>query len=149
MVQETVVIKFKRLVAHAQDETDLVPSTEMSAGVDLVAVDHYYNEENKYHEYGTGIAVEIPKGYELQIRPRSSIRKKSLVLINSPGTIDADYRGEIIVTFKEIDNRGEIYGIGERIAQAVLVPIPKVLYKEVEELTDTERGDGGFGSTGS
>lgn len=148
MAQETVVIKFKRLVAHAQEERDLVPATELAAGVDLVAVDHYYDEDNKYHEYGVGIAVEIPQGYELQIRPRSSIRKKSLILVNSPGTIDADYRGELIVTFKEIDDRGEIYAVGERIAQAVLVPIPKVVYQEVEELTDTKRGDGGFGSTG-
>jgi dUTP pyrophosphatase len=70
-------------------------------------------------------------------------------LVNSPGTIDADYRGELIVTFKEIDDRGEIYAVGERIAQAVLVPIPQVRYEEVDELTDTERGDGGFGSTGS
>jgi dUTP pyrophosphatase len=146
---QAVTIKFKRLVAHAQDEKDLVPATKLAAGVDLVAVDHCYDEDNKYHEYGVGIAVEIPPGYELQIRPRSSIRKKSLVLVNSPGTIDADYRGELIVTFKEIDDRGEIYAVGERIAQAVLVPIPQVRYEEVDELTDTERGDGGFGSTGS
>ena len=144
-----VTIKFKRLVAHAQDASDLVPATELAAGVDLVAVDHYYDEDNKYHEYGCGIAVEIPPGYELQIRPRSSIRKKSLILVNSPGTIDADYRGELIVTFKEIDDRGEIYSIGDRIAQAVLVAVPRVEYVEVDKLTDTERGDGGFGSTGS
>lgn len=149
MDQTQVIIKFKRLVAHAQDEQDLVPATPGSAGIDLVATDHCYDEDRKYHEYGTGIAVEIPPGYELQIRPRSSIRKTSLVLINSPGTIDSDYRGELIVSFKEIDDRGEIYSVGDRIAQAVLVPLPAVKYKEVEELTDTKRGDGGFGSTGS
>ena len=137
--------------SHAQEEADLVPSTPGSAGIDLIAVDHYFNAELGYHEYGTGISVEIPPGYEAQIRPRSSIRKKDLVLINSPGTIDSDYRGEVKVTFNEINSEGhspEIYAIGDRIAQIVVVPVPSVKFVEVKELSDTKRGSGGFGSTG-
>lgn len=146
-----LTVKFKRLVTHAQDESDLVPATVGAAGIDLIATDHYFDNDYLYHEYGTGLAIELPPGYEAQIRPRSSISKQDLVLVNSPGTIDSDYRGEIKVRFKELDNRSsnrQIYSVGERIAQLVVVPVPAVKFVEVKELSDTKRGSGGFGSTG-
>ncbi len=143
-----VTVKIKRLVDHAQLVGDLVPATPGSAGIDLIATDHYYDSENHFHEYGTGLSIQLPEGYEAQIRPRSSISKKSLLLINSPGTIDSDYTGELIVRFKEVDPRSEIYQVGDRIAQLVVMPVPKVSFVEVDELTDTKRGSGGFGSTG-
>jgi len=140
-----LTIKFKRLVAHAQTPEY---ATEHSAGLDLYCTDYNYDRENKFHEYGIGIAVEIPEGYEGQIRPRSSISKTSLMLCNPPGTIDSDYRGELIVRFKAIDDREIIYGIGDRVAQLVIKPVPKVQLIEVDELTNTKRSNGGFGSTG-
>lgn len=143
-----VTVKVKRLVDHAQTIEELTPATFGSVGVDLVATDHYYDKDHHFHEYGTGIAIQLPPGYEAQVRPRSSISKKSLVLINSPGTIDSDYTGEIIVRFKEVDNRNDIYSVGERIAQIVIVPVPAVSFVEVDELESTKRGSGGFGSTG-
>ncbi len=148
LLEKKVIVKVKRLVAHAQLVEELVPATDGSVGIDLVAADHCYEEEYNFHEYGTGLAIQIPKGYEAQIRPRSSISKKSLVLINSPGTIDSDYTGELIVRFKVVDARNEIYNVGDRIAQLVIVPVPKVEFVEVQELDSTERGSGGFGSTG-
>lgn len=145
---DNVTIKVKRLVSNAQTIEDLKPKTDGSIGIDLVAIDHYYDKDHKYHEYGTGIAIQIPEGYEAQLRPRSSIRKSSLVLVNSPATIDRDYTGELIVTFKEIDDREDIYSVGDRVAQLVIAPVPKVTFVEVSELDSTERGSGGFGSTG-
>ena len=142
---QPLTIKFKRLTPHALEPEY---ASENAAGLDLYAADYYYDHDNKYHEYGTGIAIEIPEGYEGQIRPRSSISKMSLMLANPPGTIDSDYRGELIVRFKDSDNRGVIYSVGERIAQLIIKPVPKVQLLEVEELNDTKRGAGGFGSTG-
>ncbi len=146
-----LTVKFKRLVVHAQEESDLVPSTSGSAGIDLIATDHYWDNDLHYHEYGTGISIELPPGYEAQIRPRSSISKKDLILVNSPGTIDSDYRGELKVRFKELNSHvtnPQIYDIGDRIAQLIVVPVPQVKFVEVKELSDTKRGSGGFGSTG-
>lgn len=97
----------------------------------------------------TGIAMEIPKGYEVQIRPRSSLAKNhGITIVNTPGTIDADYRGEIIVLLVNLGVHQVDINQGDRIAQAVLCPIPDFEILEVEELTSTERGSGGFGSTG-
>jgi dUTP pyrophosphatase len=96
----------------------------------------------------TGLAVEIPKGYELQIRPRSGLAAKyGITVTNSPGTIDADYRGEICVLLRSpvpID-----FPAGTRIAQLVPQQVPHLIFQDVDELSETERGEGGFGSTGS
>lgn len=143
---QPLTIKFKRLVPHAIEPEY---ATDRAAGMDLYAADYNYDNDTKWHEYGTGIAIEIPAGYEAQLRPRSSISKTSLIMCNSPGTIDSDYRGELIFRFKEIDERGLFYAVGERIGQIVIVPVPKIELQEVQELTDTKRGTGGFGSTGS
>lgn len=138
-------VGIKKLVAHAQ-----IPeyATEGSVGLDLVATDYRYDNNCKVHEYGTGLALELPEGYEAQIRPRSSNSKTSLVLANSIGTVDTDYRGELIVKFKEIDTRGIIYEVGDRIAQLVIMPVPRINLVEKQELSSTSRGSGGFGSTG-
>lgn len=143
---QPLTIKFKRLVPHANEPEY---ASDRAAGLDLYAADYNYDNDTKFHEYGTGIAIEIPEGYEAQLRPRSSISKTSLIMCNSPGTIDSDYRGELIFRFKDIDNRGLIYSVGERIGQIILVPIPRITLEEVSELSDTKRGAGGFGSTGS
>lgn len=140
-----VKVGIKKLVAHAQ-----IPeyATEGSVGMDLVATDYRYDYDKKVHEYGTGIALQLPVNFEAQIRPRSSISKTSLILANSVGTIDTDYTGELIVKFKEIDDRGMFYEVGDRIAQLIIVPVPKIKLVEIQELSSTERGTGGFGSTG-
>jgi len=98
-------------------------------------------------EYGTGIAVEIPPGHVGLIFPRSSIFHTGLILTNSVGVIDSGYRGEIKAVFKA-PGHYDIYRIGERIGQLVIVPIPDVEYEEADELSETERGTGGYGSTG-
>lgn len=143
---KTLEIKIKRLVEHAELP---VQGTKGSAGFDLVALDYCYDQHHGYHEFGTGLSIELPEGYEAQIRPRSSISKTSLTLINSPGTIDSDYRGELKVRFKDVDDRGVIYDVGDRIAQLVIQEIPKVTFVEATELAATDRGSGGFGSTGN
>jgi len=139
-------IKIKKLCINAALPEK---ATEGSAGYDLVAIDYVYDNDEKYHVYGTGLALELPPGYEAQIRPRSSIRKSSFMLVNSPGTIDSDYRGELMVTFKEIDDREQFYEIGDRIAQLIIKKVPDIELEEVSDLTETDRGEGGFGSSGS
>jgi len=98
----------------------------------------------------TGIFMELPKGYEAQIRPRSGIAvKKGLTLLNTPGTIDSDYRGEVKVLMINLSDKKQSIKDGERIAQTVISRYEKVGVKEVAQLGDSERGDGGFGHTGS
>ena len=144
-------VKIKKLHKDA-----VIPKYETvgSVGMDLTAVSKEYDEHGNV-VFGTGIAIQIPNGYYADLRPRSSISKYDLVLANSIGTIDADYRGELILKFKPSVyfgvNRGEddgvMYEVGDRIAQIVILPYPKVSFVEVDELTETERGTGGFGST--
>lgn len=119
------------------------------AGLDLVAT--RIVEESLYKiTYGTGISMEIPHGYVGLVYPRSSVRNKDLILSNSVGVIDSGYRGEIMATFrKTLDNyEGNIYEVGDRICQIIIVPYPLIDFVEVDELSDSDRGDGGFGSTG-
>lgn len=125
-------------------------SKDGDAGMDLTATE-IINESNSDITYGTGLAMEIPKGYVGLIFPRSSIRKYELQLSNSVGVIDSGYRGEIQATFKKSlrDVIGiRMYEIGDRIAQIIILPYPQIKFNEVKELSDTERGSGGFGSTG-
>lgn len=135
-------IKFKKLVPEA-----VVPKrgTEYSAGYDLTAVSMTYLPFWRI-KYSTGIAVEIPKGYVGLLFPRSSVYKTRTMLANSVGVIDSDYRGEIMAIFNHC---GELcYQAGDRIAQLIIMPYPEVTYIEVDELSDTVRGNGGYGSTG-
>jgi len=98
----------------------------------------------------TGLFIELPVGYEAQIRPRSGLAiKKGITLLNTPGTIDADYRGEIKIILANLSNEDFIIQDGERIAQMVIAKHEQAEWIEVEELVETERGAGGFGSTGT
>jgi dUTP pyrophosphatase len=97
----------------------------------------------------TGLYMELPSGYEAQIRPRSGLAiKQGLTLLNTPGTIDADYRGEIKIIMINLSNEPQTIQHGDRIAQMVVAPFLQAKLEEVKELTDTERGTGGFGHTG-
>ncbi len=97
----------------------------------------------------TGLFIELPIGYEAQVRPRSGLAaKKGITVLNSPGTIDADYRGEIGVILVNLSNEDFTIEHGERIAQLIIAKHERAVWEEVEELTDTSRGAGGFGSTG-
>jgi|TARA_B110000037_G_C16684478_1_gene328120 dUTP pyrophosphatase len=98
----------------------------------------------------TGFSIAIPRGYEVQIRPRSGLAaRKNITVLNTPGTIDADYRGEIKVILINHGIEKFVIENGERIAQMVVCPVVQANLEEVKELTDTERGSGGFGSTGT
>lgn len=145
-----ITVKFKRT------HSDAVPpraTTLGAAGFDLVAVDANVNYQKGYIEYRTGLHVAIPEGYAGFIFPRSSISKTPHSLANSVGVIDSDYRGEIAVRmrFNEYnvlaERSNEVYTVGDRVAQLVIMPVPEVHYEE-NELDFTERGSGGFGSTG-
>ncbi len=118
---------------------------ESDAGMDLVITD-IKGETEWDISYGFGISMEIPDGFVGLVFPRSSIRKTDLILSNSVGVIDAGYRGEIQATFKKTG--GAVYKIGDRGAQLIIIPHPIIEWNEVNELNNTERGEGGFGSTG-
>ena len=125
--------------------------TPGSSGLDLIA--HIKNKiilnPNKIAIVPTGIAVAIPKNYEIQIRPRSGLAaKKGISVLNTPGTIDSDYRGEIKIILINLGKKSFIIKSGDRIAQMILCPIAKGKLKEVKALPKTFRGKGGFGSTG-
>ena len=125
--------------------------TEGSSGLDLAAnVDKQIKIlPGKSEIISTGLAVAIPKNFEIQIRPRSGLAAKSQIsVLNTPGTIDADYRGELKVILINLSNKVFVVEKGLRIAQMVLCPVVKATLKEVTELENTERGSGGFGSTG-
>ncbi|XOV65876.1 MAG: dUTP diphosphatase [Fluviicola sp.] len=97
----------------------------------------------------TGLFIEIPIGYECQVRPRSGLAlKKGISVVNSPGTIDSDYRGEIGVILINHSNESFVVEDGERVAQLVFAPVVQAVWDEVEELSETKRGSDGFGSTG-
>ncbi len=125
--------------------------TEGSSGMDLIAfVDKPIEiKPNNSALIPTGLSIAIPQDYEVQIRPRSGLAAKSNIsVLNTPGTIDSDYRGELKIILFNHGNKEFIVKNNERIAQMVLAPILKVDFEEVDSLPDTIRGDGGFGSTG-
>lgn len=139
-------VKIKKL-----DDKAVIPcyAKPGDAGLDLVATSYNYDKNLDNHIYGTGLAVEIPEGYVGLIFPRSSNRKTYAYMTNHVGVIDSGYRGEIMVTYK---NRDEYtfnpYNIGDRIAQLIIIPYPQINFIEVDTLSETERGEGGHGSTG-
>ena len=125
--------------------------TEGSSGLDLAAnIDNQIKIfPGKSQIIPTGLAVAIPKNFEIQIRPRSGLAAKNQIsVLNTPGTIDADYRGELKVILINLSDKVFVVEKGLRIAQMVLSPVIKAKLKEVTELENTERGSGGFGSTG-
>lgn len=137
-----MIVNFKKLVNYAV----LPVQNEGNAGMDMTAISSSVTDN--FIEYDTGIAVEIPEGYVGLLFPRSSISNTSLVLANSVGVIDSSYRGPIKFRFKKIINKSNIYTVGERVGQLVIMPYPKIESVEVPELSETERGAGGFGSSG-
>ena len=139
-------VKIKKLFAESIMPVYAKPG---DAGLDLIAVSKEVIDNNDcgYVEYGTGLAIEIPDNHVGLLFPRSSISKTGLILANSVGVIDSKYRGEIKVRFKAIPDT-LIYEVGEKVCQLIIIPYPEIELEEVEELSTTERNDGGFGSTG-
>jgi dUTP pyrophosphatase len=120
---------------------------ESDAGLDLTATSIIHEDEHQI-VYGTGLAMEIPEGFVGLVFPRSSIRNYQLVLCNSVGVIDAGYRGELQATFLKTDINAKTYQVGDRIAQIIIMAHPLIEFRQVDELTSTERGAGGHGSSG-
>ncbi len=143
---DKVQVKIKKT-----NENAVIPkyALEGDAGLDLTAVSEYIEDNKDYGfiEYGIGLAFEIPKGFYGCIRPRSSISKTGLILANAPCTLDSGFRGEFKVRFKWIKGTKK-YDIGDRVAQLIVLPYPQVELIEVEELEQSVRGEGQFGSTG-
>ena len=140
-----VLVKVKKL-----DPNAVIPSYSKvgDAGMDLTITKEIENTSFSV-SYGFGIAMEIPKGYVGLVFPRSSVRNQDLILSNCVGVIDSGYRGELQSTFKKTQGLDSIkYKVGERGAQIIILPYPTIYMTEVPELSDTERGSGGFGSTG-
>lgn len=141
-------IKIKRLSENA-----VLPqyATEQSAGLDLHAVldEPVTLRSLERKMIKTDLAIALPSGYEAQVRPRSGLAAKyGITVLNTPGTIDADYRGNICVILVNLSNEPFTINNGERIAQLVISKYERADWEEVEELDETERGDNGFGSTG-
>lgn len=137
-------VKIKKLVKEA-----VIPryAKDGDAGMDLTATSVWHDDDGNIC-YGTGIAMEIPKGFVGLVFPRSSNAKKDLLLSNSVGVIDSGYRGQITLKFKSCIGTNNIYNIGDRVGQIIIMPYPKIEFVEVEELSETERGIGGYGSSG-
>ena len=168
---KTLKVKIKKL-----NENAVIPtySKDGDAGMDLVATSEYYDDDGNI-VYGTGLSFEIPKGYVGLLFPRSSNAKKQIILSNSVGVIDSGYRGEVMLKFKSTvrvlsfgsllnimyylfgkvpkkinvkNYYGKSYEIGDRIGQIIILPHPQIEFEEAEKLSETERGKGGYGSTG-
>ncbi|SMQ69533.1 dUTP pyrophosphatase [Altererythrobacter xiamenensis] len=124
-------------------------ATAGAAGMDIVSAEEVTLDPGARHAVATGLSVAIPQGFEIQVRPRSGLAlKHGITVPNTPGTIDSDYRGELKIIM--INHGAEPFAIarGDRVAQLVLAPVTQAAWVEVDELDATERGTGGFGSTG-
>jgi len=148
-----IELKFKKLAHY--DSLLPLPAYEsaLAAGADIRAC--FENKESLTIKPGqrvlipTALSFEIPAGYEIQVRPRSGLSFKTpLLVVNSPGTIDADYRGEVKIIMGNFGNDPFVIEHGERVAQLVVAPVLQVKFNEVSDLSDTARGESGFGSTG-
>jgi len=141
-----MIVKIKKLHENA-----VIPvySKPGDAGLDLVATSI---DDDSYNNiiYGTGLAIEIPEGHVGLLYPRSSNSKTDLYLTNHVGVIDSGYRGEIMFKFRPINGIEDafIYAVGDRVGQLIIIPYPSIEFVETEELSDSDRGEGGFGSTG-
>lgn len=158
-------IKIKKLNEKAIIPTYAHPGTDM--GLDITCIDYEYDSIRDRYIYHTGLSFEIPEGYGMLIFPRSSNTKTEAYLPNSVGILDSGYRGELMFIYKLRSTRAQLfnyddnalenlelmneyapYKVGDRIGQIIIIPYPQIEFKEVEELSNSERGDGGFGSTG-
>lgn len=138
-------VKIKKLHPNA-----VIPkyAKDGDAGMDLIAISK--EDLNPLQiKYGTGLAMQIPEGFVGLVFPRSSIMKAGLSLSNAVGVIDSGYRGELMAVFnKKVAPHAKNYEVGDRIAQIIILPYPHIAFEETNELSDTDRGSGGFGSTG-
>lgn len=138
-----------RVLPHGQGLDLPAYATDGAAGMDVVSAEDVTIAPGGRYAVATGLSVAIPAGFEIQVRPRSGLALKHGISVpNSPGTVDSDYRGEVKVIL--INHGAEAFDIrrGDRVAQLVLAPVTRAAWIEVEELDETERGEGGFGSTG-
>lgn len=156
-----VTVKCKRVLPMRGDPPPFpVYKTEGSAGADLCSDIDVWLVPGLIYKIPTGLKLEIPEGYEGQIRPRSGLALKGVTVVNAPGTLDSDYRGEVCVLLVLL---ADVFNVrpggnkattdfhiqrGDRIAQLVIAPVQQALFVSADELTETERGAGGFGSTG-
>ena len=124
-------------------------ATEDAAGLDIASAENLTLEPGARHAFATGFAIEIPPGYEVQVRPRSGLAiRHGITCLNTPGTIDSDYRGEVKVILINLGSESFPVARGERIAQLVPAPVLRAHFSEETSLAETARGSGGFGSTG-
>lgn len=143
--RERVKVKIKKLHPDA-----IIPeyAHKTDAGADVYNLEEVILKPHETRLIKTGIAVAIPVGYEIQVRPRSGLSLKTeLRIANAPGTIDADYRGEVCIIIQNTGNLSKTIARGDKIAQLVIAPTPMIEWEEVKELPNTERGEDGFGST--
>ena len=141
----TMKIKFKRLSPDA-----MIPAKAHAtdAGFDLTCTSVEEDRRHNCVSYGTGIAVEIPVGYAGFLFPRSSVYKEDIDLTNCVGVIDAGYRGEIMAKYRILQPHIHRYTVGDRIGQLIIMPLPEIEFAECDSLSDSDRGTGGYGSTG-
>ncbi len=124
-------------------------ASDGAAGMDICAAESLILKPGKRHAVATGLAFAIPHGFEVQVRPRSGLAlKHGITCLNTPGTIDSDYRGEVKVILANLGEEEFVIQRGDRIAQLVVAPVTQAIMVEVDGLDDTARGAGGFGSTG-
>lgn len=146
--QDSVPVPVKRL-PHFQGLELPAYATDGAAGMDVLAAEDVLLQPGARHAVATGLAVAIPPGFEIQVRPRSGLAlKHGLTVANAPGTIDSDYRGEVKVILVNLGSAPFEVRRGDRIAQLVLAPVIRASWLKVDELDETSRGEGGFGSTG-
>lgn len=146
--QNDVPVRVKRL-PHGRGLDLPRYATDGAAGMDVLAAEDVTLPPGGRHAVATGLALAIPDGYEIQVRPRSGLAlKHGISLPNTPGTIDSDYRGELKIIMINLGDAAFSIGRGDRIAQLVLAPVVRAAWDEVADLDDTARGEGGFGSTG-
>ena len=148
MSSQKVEVRVKRL-NHGAGLALPAYATSGAAGMDICAAESLNLRAGKRHAVATGFAFAIPDGYEVQVRPRSGLAlKHGITCLNTPGTIDSDYRGEVKVILANLGEDDFIINKGDRIAQIVVAPVTHGHLVEVDDLDETARGAGGFGSTG-
>jgi dUTP pyrophosphatase len=144
----TIKVEVKRL-PHGEGLPLPAYATSGAAGMDVVSAEDVTLAPGARHAVATGLAMAIPQGYEIQVRPRSGLAlKHGITVPNTPGTIDSDYRGELKVILINLGTEPFVIARGDRVAQLVLAPVVQAAWNEVIGLDATERGAGGFGSTG-
>ena len=138
-------VRFKKLYPNAVAPTR---AHETDAGFDMTAIAYEIDDRLGIITYHTGIALEIPEGHAGFLFPRSSVYKQQLQLSNCVGIIDSGYRNEVMLKYRVEPEMTRFYAPGDRVGQLVIMPYPSIEFEEAEELSDSDRGEGGFGSTG-